>query len=187
MSASKEGNKDKKDKKVVRSAADRIASLEQGMLGSAQLHEETLNELGQMRSALMLLNNKVDSMVTLSSQGSDINNETLNAIMTDNNVRTLASRVEDMKEGGFITETKEVRPNTMLVGRELSTEGDKVVNPRMQFILEEMDEGVQKKLIGKKPGDIVKLQEGKLLFELSEVYDLVPPEDLEKQEEATKT
>lgn len=169
-----------------RTAAQRLADLE---LAAAQLFNATdhiTRDLGMLKNAMKLLNNKVDAIVKASVAGEPITDAVLDRIMIENNVADLANRVTNMVVNGVVTPEEQVSENSFVVGAEVE-DGGKVVNPRIQFALKALQPDLQTKLIGAKPGDSLKFKEGELNFKILESYKITPeptPEEAPAAEEA---
>jgi hypothetical protein len=88
---------------------------------------------------------------------------------------SLKEKVDEMLERKMIKTTEEVGVDSFVVGRELSKEG-KVENPRIQFLVNRLSEDFQKKLLGKKAGDLIS-EESKLDLEILQIYNFVENEE----------
>lgn len=166
------------------SAAQRLSDLE---LAAAQLYHATDlmgRDLGLLKNAFKLLNNKVDAIVKATVSGEEITDEVLNRIMIENNVADLANRVANMIVNGTVVPEEQVTANSFIVGAEVEDDG-KVSNPRIQFAVKALTPELQAKLIGAKAGDSFKFKEGELSFKLLETYKIQEPPAPEAAPEAS--
>jgi hypothetical protein len=157
-----------------RSASERIQDLEQGMVGNYQTMDTMTRDIMVIKEAIKLLGNKVDSIVKASERGQPLTDDVLSKIMIENNVEELRGKVTNLVSQGILAPQQTVDDNSFLVGREINDMGE-VVNPRLQFALQALQEDMRAKIKGSRPGDIISLQEGKLKFEVMETYSVQPP------------
>lgn len=170
------------DKADTRTASQRIEDLEQNIAATFQTMDMLARDVMLIKEAVKLLGNKVDSMVkALSvSMPTTINDDILSKLMIENNVEELKTKVSALVAQGVLVAQDSVDDGSFVVARELNDAGE-VVNPRIQFALQAIQEGLREKIRGSKPGDVLTLEEGKLKFELLESYSVQPP----KAEDAT--
>lgn len=157
-----------------RTATERIQDLETGVASNFQTLDSMARDIMVIKEAIKLLGNKVDSIVKASERGQPLNDEVLSKIMIENNVEDLRGKVTSLVSQGILAPQEVVDDNSFLVGREVNETGE-VVNPRLQFSLQALQEDMRGKIKGSKPGDIIALQEGKLKFEVLETYSVQPP------------
>lgn len=158
-----------------RTAVQRLDDLERALMGMFQAGDVTNRDVQTLKEAIKLLGNKVDAIVKATQQGEDLNDEILSRIMVENNVAELKGRVDQLVANGALLPTTEaVDEKSFVVGREIDADG-KVLNPRLQFVLQSLQEPLRLLIMGKKVGDTVEFQEGKLKFELQEAYTIAPP------------
>lgn len=155
-----------------RTASQKISDLERGLMSMYQAFDAVTRDLNTTKEALKILGNKAESIVQIVSRGDALNDESLSTQMLANNVAELKSKVDELVQRGLLSTAEAVGENTFLVGQEVDDAG-KVVNPRLQFALGAISPELQEKLKGKKAGETVVLQEGKLSFAVSEVYTIV--------------
>lgn len=152
-----------------KSASQRIDELEAAVGQLYGVSDLMVKDLMTLKNAMKLLNNKVSAIVEATKNGQTLNDEVLDAIMIENNVKELDSKVKEMIKNGLVTAEEAVGENSFVVGSE-SDDAGKVVNPRIQFAVKALNQEFQEKLVGKKPGDTVSFGDGKLTFKLTESY-----------------
>jgi hypothetical protein len=157
-----------------KSATERIQDLEQGTAAALQTLDVMARDVMVIKEAIKLLGNKVDSIVKASERGQDLTDDVLSKIMIENNVEELRGKVTSLVTQGVLVSQEVVGDDSFLVGREVNDAGE-VVNPRLQFALQALQEDMRGKILGSKPGDVISLQEGKLKFEVLETYSVQPP------------
>ncbi len=157
-----------------RNASERIADLERAIMACFQTMDNMTRDILSIKEAIKLLGNKVDSIVKASERGQPLNDDILSKIMVENNVAELKEKVTGLLAQGILAPQEVVDDNSFLVGREVNDSGE-VVNPRLQFTLQALQEDMRAKIKGSKPGDVISLQEGKLKFEVLETYSVVSP------------
>jgi hypothetical protein len=133
-------------------------------------------DLMMVKEALKLLGNKVDAI----AKATGTTDEQLSAIMIANNVAELKTKVDNLVAQGVLVASDIVTSSSFLVGKEQDDDG-KIVNPRLQFAISALGEELKAKMVGAKVGDVLTLTEGKLKFEVSEIYQV---QTVEKTEEA---
>lgn len=169
-----------------RSASQKIKDLENAVMSLYQTCDNMARDLMTIKEAIKLLGNKADSIVKASSIGGPINDEVIGRIMVENNVEELRQKVKVMVAQGVLAPSVQVSAASFVVGQEQSDDGG-VVNPRLQFMLQALQPELQTKFIGALVGDVLNLQEGKLKFKVSEIYDIQQqkaPEAVEAPSEA---
>lgn len=172
-----------------RSASQKIQDLEKAMMQVYQAVDAMARDLGVIKDAIKLLNNKVDSIVKISAKGEVVNDEVITKMMIENNCEELKQKVTVMQAQGILAPQEQIGADSFVVGSELNDEGE-TVNPRLQFALYALSPELQEKLTGAKVGDTLTLQEGKLRFKVLESYQIQQPkaaeEPVEAQAEALK-
>lgn len=168
-----------------RTASQRIDDTERGLMSLYQTADNMARDLLTIKEAIKLLGNKLDSVVKASAQGLPLNDEVIAKIMVENNVEELKGKVTNLVNQGVLVAAEEVGPNSFVVGREISEDGT-VQNPRMQFVVNALQEGVKEKFPGTKPGQILELQEGKWKFEVQETYNIQTPPAPTAEAQATE-
>lgn len=165
-----------------KTASQRIDDLERGLMSLYQAADNMARDMGTIKEAIKLLGNKLDAVVKASERGESLNDTVIAKIMVENNVEELRSKVLDLVNKGVLASTEEVQLNSFVVGRELSEDGA-VQNPRMQFVVAQLQENVRNKFPGSKVGQILDLEEGKWKFEVQEIYNIQTPEQMQQQAE----
>lgn len=166
-----------------KSASQRIEDLEKGLMSMYQAFNGVAQDLNVAKEALKILGNKVSSIQAVSQRGEPLTDENVSKAMIENNVEDLKQKVDTLITQGILVNQETTADNSFVVGRELNDEGT-IVNPRLQFALAALQPEVQDKIRGHKTGDIVDIQEGKLKFEVLEVYSIEAPKT--PQAEATE-
>lgn len=162
------------DKKL--NAAQRLESLEKAMVLMDKTIHELYKSIEGLRLAGKTLSNKVDSIISASSQGQQINDDVVNKIMTENNVQELKQRIESLKASGQLAQGEEINDLSLMVLREVDPDTGEVANPRVQIAYQLLAEPTKELLKGKKAGDVIAMGEDKLNLEVLEVYNIVVPE-----------
>jgi len=167
-------NETKPAAQPARSASQRIEDLEKGLMSMYQAFDGVAQDLSLAKDALKLLSNRVASLQSVVVAGDSPTEDNVNKAMIANNVKELEQKVDSLKEQGVLTTSDLVTKNTFVVGRELDDAGN-VVNPRLQFALAALQPEVQAKIKDNVVGSVVSIQEGKLKFEILEIYSINPP------------
>jgi hypothetical protein len=162
------------DKKL--NAAQRLESLEKAMVLMDKTIHELYKSIEGLRLAGKTLSNKVDSIISASSQGQQVNDDVVNKIMTENNVQELKQRIESLKASGQLAQGEEINELSLMVLREVDPDTGEVANPRVQIAYQLLAESTKELLKGKKSGDVIAMGEDKLNLEVLEVYNIVVPE-----------
>jgi uncharacterized coiled-coil protein SlyX len=157
-------------------AAQRLESLENAMALVDKTIHELFKSVENLRLAGKTLSNKVDSIISASSQGQQINDDIINKIMIENNVSELKERIEKLKASNQIIDGSEIGDMSLMVLREIDPDTNEVANPRVQIAFQLLAEPTKELLKGKKAGDIISMGENKLNIEVLEVYNIVIPE-----------
>jgi hypothetical protein len=156
-----------------RTAIQRIEDLERALMSLYQTADNMARDMMMIKDAIKLLGNKLDAVVKASERGS-VNDTVVAQIMIENNVSELTEKVESLKAQGILTAETAATERSFVVGREIDAEG-KVANPRLQFTMGALNPEVREKLVGGMPGQVITLEEGKLKFEVLEVYSINSP------------
>lgn len=166
-----------------RSAGQRLDDLENAMLSSLQAVDQMAKESQVIKEAVKLLGNKLDATIKVAGEkGITINDDEIAAKMVENNAADLKARVTGLCDNGVLTAQDTISDTSFVVGREVDSTG-KVVNPRLQFAVKAVPEAYQAILAGKKAGDLVVFEEGKLSFEVLESYEIRSPQQPEQTAE----
>lgn len=157
-----------------RTASQRIDDMERGLMALYQTADNMARDLMTIKEAIKLLGNKQDAVVKIIASGETMSDELIAKKMVENNVEELKEKVDNLIAQGVLVPAEEIGPNSFVVGRETDENGV-VQNPRMQFVVSALQEGVKDKFPGAKAGQVLELQEGKWRFEVMEVYNLATP------------
>ena len=161
-----------------KTATERLEDLEGAMsqVGQALSSLDPLiRDLGGVKEALKLLNNKLDAVVKAISAGSPLTDETLNKLMTTANAEELAAKVAAMVAQGLLVASDTVTNDSFVVINEADAAGT-VVNPRMQFLVSALQiEEVRTKLGGSKVGDNIPVGDKGASINVLESYTIAIP------------
>lgn len=158
-----------------RSATDRLNDVEQATMSIFQALDNMTRDLMLVKDAIKLLGNKLDSVVKVVASGGTLTDETISAVMVENNIAELKSKVDDLIARGVLVSELEVQPESFVVIREVDETG-KVVNPRLQFTMAALPKETVDKLLGAQPGQVLQIKEGTLSVEILETYTIVTPQ-----------
>lgn len=169
-----------------KTASQRIEDLEKGLMSMYQAFNTVAQDLSVAKEAIKLLGNKVSSIMTVAQSGDPLTEENVSKAMVANNVEELKEKVASLVTQGVLVTQEETAADSFVVGRELDDQGT-VVNPRLQFALAALQPPVQSKIAGHKVGDVVTIEEGKLKFEVLEVYSIQTPKAPETEAPQAET
>jgi hypothetical protein len=89
----------------------------------------------------------------------------------------MKKKVEDLLKNGSLEKAEEVTKKSFVVVREMNSETGAVINPRLQFVVNILNEESLQKLLGKKAGDSVKfVEENPAVIEIEEIYNIITKE-----------
>lgn len=141
-------------------------------------------DLMGLREAVKLLNNKLDAVVKSINTGTQLTDENLGQIMTDNNAKELEGRVSKMVSDGLLASSDTVGKDSFVVINEQDESG-KIVNPRMQFLLSALqNDEIRGKLEGAKVGTNIAVGDKGGSLNVLEAYNIVTPQAAEAASEA---
>lgn len=156
-----------KDKRTV---TEKIADLEAAMINAYQMMNNMAQDLAATKEAGNLLGMKTEAIIALLSSGSAVSNESVIASVQAQRAQRMADDVANLVAQGVLTATDTVSERSFIVARDLDKDGSgKVVNPRLQFVVSNLDEETRAKLVGKKTGELL-TEEGKNQLEILEIY-----------------
>lgn len=158
-----------------RNASQRLDDLERGLMAIYHTADNMARDLMTIKEAIKLLGNKLDAVVKASARGENLNDDVIAKIMVENNVEELKQKVLGLIQNGVLAAAEEVTANSFVVGKEIAEDGS-VANPRMQFVVSALEEGVRAKFPGAKVGQTLDLQEGKWKFLVEEIYSIQSPQ-----------
>ena len=144
---------------------------------------QTLLEQNEgFRQALSALARRLNATIQSGEKGT-INNEAVNQVLVDENIRELKSKVDLLKKNGIIEEDPKgtVGERTFLIGREINKEGEEI-NPRMQFAVASLTPEGKEKVNGRKKGDVVDNFSGDgSNLEIKELYHIAEEKPQKKE------
>lgn len=163
-----------------RTAPQRIEDLERALMSMFQASNQMAQDLQNSKTAVKLLNNKLNAIQTASQNGEALSNEVISRIMLETDMKELQDKVTGLIERGILVAQEGSEEGCFIVGGEYEpgeTEGTlgKVVNQRLQFSLGSLQEDLRKEFYGRKVGDILKFKDDNLVFKIDEVYKIVNP------------
>lgn len=157
-------------------AAQRLEGLEQAVTTLDGALRNIVNTVDMLHQAIKILGNKTDAIVKATNRGAEMTDETISAIMVENNVTELKQKVTDMVTTGLLVQSEIVEEQSFIVGREIDPDTKKVANPRIQIGMSSLTQAAKDMMLGKKTGETVDFGNGKLSIELEEVYRIVTPD-----------
>jgi uncharacterized coiled-coil protein SlyX len=162
-------------------ASQRLEGLEQAFALTDQTLGNLSMNLQTAINALTLLSKKLEAVIRISNAGKQISSASVAEEIIDMNAEELKEKVDDLKKKGIAVDGDVIQENSFIVGRELNPETKVVSNKRMQFPLFGLKQEKKGLLLGKKAGDIVTLEEGRNLLEITEVYNIIVPSMTKKE------
>jgi hypothetical protein len=137
--------------------------------------EPMARDLMTLKETVKLLNNKLDAVVKSINAGGPITDESINKIMIENNAKDLKAKVDQMVAQGLLAASNTVESGSFVVISESNSAGE-VVNPRMQFLLSDLQhEEAKTKLNGLKVGDSTQIGDSGGSVTVLEAYSVVVP------------
>lgn len=169
-----------------RTAAERLQDLETVAANLYNISDNVTKDLAIIKNALKLMDNKMKSIIQALSNGDKVTDDVVSDYMVKNNVLELENKVTNLVLNGILVQEDQVSENSFVVGSERNDDG-KVVNPRIQFSLKSLPEDLQSKLVGKKSGDKVQFEDGKMSFTLLQSYAIQDLQQSNDTQEAAPT
>jgi len=153
-------------------ATQRIEGLESTLSGVMQNTQLLADEINNLRQTLGALGRRLNATIK-SGESGQVSNDSVNQIITQENIAELKGKVEFLLEQGVLEAFDgEIGEKTFVIGRELDEEKN-VINPRIQFAVASIVPEMKNMLVGKKVGDIVKNDQGDgLLLEVTEIFNI---------------
>jgi regulator of replication initiation timing len=168
-----------KDKRTVN---EKITDLEAAMINAYQMMNNMAQDLAATKEAGNLLGMKTEAIISLLSSGSTVSSESVVASVQAQRAERMAEDVSNLVAQGVLTATDTVAERSFIVARDLDKDGSgKVINPRLQFVVSNLDEETKAKLVGKKIGDRL-IEDGKNQLEILEVYAIGQQEPTASEE-----
>jgi hypothetical protein len=154
-------------------ASQRITALEEAV-GITRTNDEMIaQEINSLRQSFIALSRRLNAIIKSGETG-NISNDSVNSIITEENVVELEGKVKLLLEKNAIvkSETGEIKASSFVVGRELDKDSN-VINPRIQFAVQSITPEAQESVLGKTLGDVIENNLGDgLSLEVTEVYDI---------------
>lgn len=167
-----------------RTATQRIEDLEKmavllyqsnsELVAAVQNFQRIAGDMGLIKDALKLLNRKAEAIVQAATSTAGITAKNVSDLVINMNVEDLKAQVQGYLASGQIEPAESVTQTSFVVCEESNSDG-LVVNPRIQFRTDTVEEKIQKAIQGAKVGDTVSFGEGNFSAKVLEVYNLVPP------------
>jgi hypothetical protein len=171
-----------------KTATERLEVLENTVNNIIQAVQPLANmsqDLMSLREAVKLLNNKLDAVVKCLNTGTQLTDENLGQVMTENNARDLQDKVTKMVSDGLLASTDTIGKDSFVVINEQDESG-KIINPRMQFLLSALqNDEIRGKLEGAKTGTNIPVGDKGGSLNVLEAYNIVTPQAPEAPAEAT--
>jgi hypothetical protein len=154
-------------------ASQRIEALEGQYMASIQNNQILAGEIDNLRQTLTAVARRLNATISAGEKG-DLSNDSVNDFLMEENTKELVDKVIYLVEQGVLEKSdEEIGEKSFIVARELDAESN-VVNPRIQFALASVLDEVKAHILGKKAGDVIDSQEeGGLLLEITEVFNIV--------------
>jgi hypothetical protein len=156
-------------------ASQKIDALEQMILTHNAKFEILAEEIDVANNKIISLAKRLNATIKAGEQG-DISGDSINKMMVEENIKVLEMKVQHLIDNGILlkNDDAEIADDVFFVGRELDEEGA-VLNPRIQWAAQTVDESLKKLCYGLKTGDIAKNEESNTSLEILEVYKIVDP------------
>jgi phosphomevalonate kinase len=166
-------------------AAQRLEGLEHAARTMDQAIGQMMNQVRIMTQALKLLSERVDAIVKASSSGTQITEESLNAIRASNQASELKAKVEELKALGVLVPSDEVTEQGFIVFREVDKKTGEVASQRTQLTVSSMTPEWRALFLGKKVGDLIEKEGVDYEIHLEEVYQIAQEPAQEATQEAS--
>ena len=167
-------------------AVQKIGLLEEKLINHEKNFIILAQENDKLKNLITSLAKRLNATIKAGEEGG-INNKSVNDMIVRDNVKELEGRITFLQEQGVLKLNNEAltAEKTFVVGRELDESGSEL-NPRVQFAVGSLDKDIQKKIIGHKVGDLLRLAEGDPELEILEIYEIVDPKIEQNFEESTE-
>lgn len=152
-------------------AAQKLEALENAFMQQNAQIEILAEEIDRLRELVVALNKRLNASIQATDTGTSVNQ-----IIMDENQKELKAKIDFLVEQGVLQrdDNQQIDEQTFVVGRELDQEAN-VINPRVQFAVNTVDNSLKSALMGKKAGDVVAYDEKEPSLEVTEVYKITPP------------
>jgi uncharacterized coiled-coil protein SlyX len=158
-----------------KTATQRLEELEMTVSRIAQAVDMMAKDLTDVKSALKLLNNKLNSVSRAVQEGKMPTDDVVSEYMTDFNAAELKDKVTQMVASGFLVAVDAATSDSFVVINEADASG-KIINPRMQFLVSSIQhDEVKTKLEGAKVGDNILLGADGMSINVLEIYSVATP------------
>lgn len=166
-------------------AAQRLMGLEQSFRLLDQAIGNLANQVGLVKDGLMMMNEKQEAIIAALSTGVQVTNETIDQIIENKRVSDMKEKVQNLVSQNRMSPSDAVTKMSFLAVREINTETGEVINPRVQFAVGILNDESKEKIIGKKVGDSVKLDDNNpASLEIEEIYEITMAKAEDAQPEA---
>jgi len=151
-------------------AAQRIENLERSTDGIRKMIQVVAEEMDKLQQTQLALAKRLDATLKVASSDAGLSEASVNAFEVEQQIKAMKDKVDLLVSQGALVESDEIKQgNNFIVGREITKEGE-VVSARTQATISTLPKEVQDALMNKKVGDLVNFDEGKLSFQVDEIY-----------------
>ena len=166
-------------------AVQKIGLLEEKLINHEKNFIILAQENDKLKNLITSLAKRLNATIRAGEAGG-ITPKSVNDMIVQDNIKELEGRVSFLQEQGVLKLNNEAvtGEKTFVVGREIDEDG-KELNPRVQFAVGSLDKNIQKKIVGHKVGDLLKLEEGDPDLEILDIYEIVEPKIEQNFEENT--
>ncbi len=164
---------EKKEKKPV-TASQRLEGLEAAVSMLDQSLANITSNLQKTVDAVNLISKRVEAIVRAADAGS-LTSQSVSAQVVNMNIEELKEKVDSLISQGVAVPSEQIQENSFVVGRELDPSSKDIQNPRLQFPVFGLKPETKEKLMGKKVGDLIDIEEGRNTLEITELYNIVIP------------
>lgn len=153
-------------------ASQKLEALEQMIITQEARILTLADEIDKNRILISSLNKRLNASIRAAESGG-LNNESVNKLIVEDNVRELEGKVKFLVDQGALKleNESEIDEKSFVVGRGVDDEGN-VVNPRLQFAVNSLDESVKTPLMGRKAGEVIQYSEEEPKIEITEIYKI---------------
>jgi hypothetical protein len=166
--------------KSLQTALQEIAEANQTL--ALQLASVTMN-LNNSIKRNNVLRSELRAMIEIVSSGEKLDAKAISDKVIAANVEELKKRLETLKKNKLIEKAEDIQADGFVVAMQTDKDGN-VVNARMQFLVSDMDDEIQSKILSKRAGETVIFGGEEPDLYIMEVYKTVNPENLENTEQS---
>lgn len=161
-----------------RTASQRIEDLERNLGLLFQQMQNMSRDVALLRDVSRLTNERLTALI----QVTKVEEKAVDAQMRVNTIDNLKAKVKELVEKGTLVKSDTITENSFVVGNEnepAAADGTpgKVINERLQFAVFSVEKEIQDKLKDHKVGDIISFKDDALVFEVTEVYNIIRPQE----------